>query len=191
MYAKVRKPYSGTEGRRVKPNEVFFVKTTSEEPKFSGVVITQHRFKDLERLGILAEISAKEAKALMKENAEGKSEPRSRPPRTPAPAAPLDPKAKVLPNPRTKAQAEALKEHRPARTGGRAGKAEQPSSSPAAPPLTAGGLKLRGVRQRGSRSNGSESTEAPTSSPEATHTDATPGGGEQTPNSGDDIPDAV
>lgn len=189
MYCKVRKPYSGAEGRRVKPGEIFFVQTSSKEPKFNGVVISQHRFKDLERLGIVAGVTEKEAAAAMKAAAAGKAEPRSRPPRTPAPAGP-DPKAKVDPDPRTKAQAEALKEHR-GRTGGRAGKAEQPSLSPEAHQSLPSGLKLRGVRQRGNRSNGSESIEAPTSSPTDTLTGVTPDGGAKTDDSSNPIEDAV
>lgn len=191
MYARVRKPYSGSEGRRVHPDTVFYVQKTSAKPPAGLICISQHRFKDLERLKLVEAVDEAKAKALIKKAQKaGKSEPSSRPPRTPAPAPALDPKAKVDPSPRTKERRELRKRH-PVPNGGPTGATEQPSSLAAALPSVAGSLKLRGVRPRGNRSNGSASTEPPNSSPKATPTDVTLDGGGNTADSSPPIEDAV
>lgn len=183
MLKRVRRPYGGQEGKRLRPGDLFWVQHGSKKPPKDVVIVATIN---------LARSRQLEAQKLIEDyDPKAKVEPPSRPAQPSPRRVPAAPASKVEPDskPRVESKQRVPKVTPPkkSRPGGREdGTDARSSSSPAALPTGSSTLKQRGTRRSGSASAGSPSTTPGGSSPgQTSSTGATPPGGGNTPASGD------
>lgn len=182
MLIEVKRAYGGSEGKRVRVGERFWVRYPGKKAGPDGVrEITPARYQQLSQQRLVAPY---DPKSKVDAPHRPRPEPRTRRPAAPVPGAKVEPDSRPPSETGARVQSKE-KEPKPVRklpppSGSQTGPAGRSSSSPAAPQTGGSTLRQRGTR-RGQESGGSPSTTPSASSPgPAPSTPATPNGGGST-----------